>query len=201
MKLYYTPGACSLAPHIAAREAHLDIEIVQVQFAAEGRTAAGGDYYEINPKGAVPALDVGGEVLTENAVILQYLADLAPTALPIPKEGIARWRFLEQLNFIATDLHKGSAPLFDPAVTGEARAALVRTLSGKFNYLQSLLAGKRFLWGETFSILDPYAFTVVGWTAYFKIELTPWPALQDYLARVRARPSVKQAFSEEGLPA
>ena len=137
MKLYYAPGACSLAPHIVALEAKLDIKLDKVQFGLKRLTEDGRDYYGVNSKGAVPALELDdGQVLTENAVVLQYLAARAPAANLIPADGLARWRVLELLNYIATELHKGFAPLFNPAITPEAREATVKALGKKFDFLE-----------------------------------------------------------------
>jgi glutathione S-transferase len=137
MKLYYSPAACSLAPHIVAREAGLNIELEKVDLGSK-ITESGRDYLDINPKGAVPALEIdGGEILTENAVVLQYLADKAPQ-LRLP-EGMERWRLLESLHFIATELHKGFAPLFDPRTGKEQREIVTQNLSKRFDILERQL--------------------------------------------------------------
>jgi glutathione S-transferase len=202
MKLYYAPGACSLAPHIVAREAALEVQLEKVEFGADGRWAGGRDYWQINPKGAVPALQLDtGEVLTENAVVLQYLASLAPEAdLGPPAEGLARWRFLELLNFIATELHKGFAPLFKQP-TPELRDSTVEALGQRFDLLSRQLADRSYLTGERFTIADAYAYVTLNWTRLHQLDLTPWPSLRALLDRIETRPAVQQARREEGLDA
>lgn len=201
MKLYYAPAACSLAPHIAANEAGVPIELVKVEFGADGRTAGGRDYYQINPKGAVPALGLdGGEVLTENAVLLQYIAAQAPQSGLVPAgDGLDRWRLLELVNFIATEVHKGFGPLWNPATTPEARTATVETLGKKFDVLEKQLGDGPWLTGEAFTIADAYAYAVLNWTRIHKIDLGKWPGLQAFLARAEQRPAVRKALQEEGL--
>ena len=137
MKLYYAPAACSLAPHIAAAEAGVPIELVEVKFGPNGKTAADRDFLEINPKGAVPALELDdGEVLTENAVLLQYIAAKAPGSGLVPQDEKARWRLLELVNFIATEVHKGFGPLWNKSTPPEVRDATVETLAKKFDVLE-----------------------------------------------------------------
>ena len=201
MKLYYAPAACSLAPHIAAIEAGIPVDLVKVEFGPDGKTAAGRNYLEINPKGAVPALGLdGGEVLTENAVLLQYLAAQAPDSGLVPEgDGLARWRLLELVNFIATEVHKGFGPLWNPATTPEVRTATVETLGKKFDLLAAQLGDGPWLTGEAFTIADAYAYAVLNWTRVHKIDLGRWPALQSFLTRAEQRPSVRQARQEEGL--
>jgi glutathione S-transferase len=202
MKLYYAPGACSLAPHIIAREAGLSLDLEKVEFDADGRRAGGRDYWTINPKGSVPALELdGGEVLTENAVILQYLTSLAPDSdLGPPADGLAHWRFLELLNFIATELHKGFAPLFKQP-TPDLRQATVDALKVRFDRLAAQLADRSYLTGDRFTIADAYAYVVLSWTRLHKLDLTPWPSLRTFMDRVENRPAVSQARTEEGLGA
>src|SRR5688500_16564819 len=152
MKLYYSPGACSLAPHIAASEAGLDLSLEKVDL-REKRTESGRDYLSINPKGSVPALELdNGEVLTENAVVLQYLADQAPGAGLLPRQGMERWRLLELLNFIATEVHKGFAPLWNPGTSAEGRQAAVEALSKKFDFLERQLGARPYLTGDAFTL-------------------------------------------------
>ena len=202
MKLYYAPGACSLAPHIIAREAGLDVRLEPVEFRADGRWAGGRDFWQINPKGAVPALELdNGEVLTENAVVLQYLASLAPQAdLGPPAQGMPRWRFLELLNFIATELHKGFAPLFKQP-TPEVRDQTLQALGVRFELLARQLADRSYLTGERFTIADAYAYVMLSWTRMHKLDLASWPSLGAFLDRVAARPAVRLARQEEGLDA
>ena len=200
MKLYYSPGACLLAPHIAAREAGLDLELVKVDLRAK-TLEDGSSYVAINPKGAVPALTLDdGALLTENAVVLQYLAEQAPGSGLMPPAGsMERWRLLELLNFIATELHKGFGPLWNPTTPPEVREQTVKLLGKKFGLLEAQLADRPYLTGETFSIADAYAYAVLNWTGYHRVDLTPWPGLQRYLARIAERPGAGRALREEGL--
>lgn len=199
MKLYFTPGACSLAPHIVLRETGQTFDLVKVDLAAK-RTEAGEDYAAINPKGSVPALGLDdGGLLTENAVILQYVADLAPTAGLIPSGGLERYRLLEWLNFVATELHKGFGPLWNPATPEEFKQATRETLGRKFDYLQNALGERDYIAGERFSIVDAYAFTVLNWTAIHAIDLSRWPGLAAFQARIAQRPAVRAALVAEGL--
>ncbi len=200
MKLYYAPGACSLAPHIVAREAGLEIELANVRF-PDKVTDDGEKLTDVNPKGAVPTLRLDdGEVLTENAVILQYLADRAEgSELALPKGGIERYRLLEWLNFVATELHKGFGPLWNPA-TPEAMKEIVRAnLAKRFTYLDGQLADRPYLTGERFTAADAYLFTVVNWVNIHKIDLKPYPKLKAFMDRIAARPAVRQALQAEGL--
>ncbi|MEA3015577.1 MAG: glutathione S-transferase [Sphingomonadales bacterium] len=200
MKLYYAPAACSQAPHIAAREAKLPIDLAKVEFPSK-RTADGEDLYAVNPKGAVPALRLDdGSVLTENAVILQYLADRAPgSELALPADGIERYRLLEWLNFIATELHKGFAPLWNPATPDAFKDATREALGKKFDYLQEQIGEGPYILGDRFSILDAYAFAVLNWTGIHAIDIGRWPGLAAYLQRVAERPAVRETLRAEGL--
>jgi glutathione S-transferase len=200
MKLYYAPGACSQAPHIVAREAGLPIELAKVEFPSK-RTADGEDLYDVNPKGAVPTLRLDdGEVLTENAVILQYIADLAPDSeLALPASGIERYRLLEGLNFIATELHKGFGPLWNPATPDSFKDATREALGKKFDYLQEKIGDGPYILGDRFSILDAYAFAVLNWTKLHAIDIGRWPGLTHYLARIAERPAVQETLRAEGL--
>jgi glutathione S-transferase len=200
MKLYYAPAACSQAPHIVAREAGLPIELAKVDFPSK-RTAEGESLYDVNPKGAVPALKLDdGTVLTENAVILQYLADQAPgSELAIPREGIERYRELELLNFIATELHKGFGPLWNPATPEAFKEATRQALGKKFDYLQEKIGDGPYILGERFSVLDAYAFAVLNWSGLHKIDIARWPGVAAYLQRIAARPAVQETLRAEGL--
>ena len=199
MKLYYAPGACSLAPHIVAREAGLEIGLEKVDVRAK-KTASGGDYWAINPKGAVPALELdGGEVLTENAVVMQYLAEQGANPDLLPKGGIERWRLLELLNYIATEVHKGYGPLWNPATPPEVREATVKTLGTKFDFLQRQLGDGPYLTGDRFTIADAYLYAVFNWTRIHKIDTTRWPQLEAFMQRVAARPAANAALKAEGL--
>lgn len=197
MRLYYSPAACSLAPHIIVREAGLDVALDKVSFGKERLTEGGRNFYDINPQGAVPALELDtGEVLTEAQVLLQYLAAQAPAKNLAPTEGFDRWRLLETLNFIATELHKGISPLFrkpDEAV----RKTITEAVANRFTLLDRKLGDKDYLIGP-FSIADAYAFVTLNWARRFEIPVTP--KLQAYFERIRARPAVRQALEEEGLP-
>jgi glutathione S-transferase len=198
MKLYHTPGACSLAPHILLEETGLDYEPVRVDLMAK-RLEGGGDYLAINPKGAVPALDVGdGEVLTENAVILQYIADRAGIEALLPARGLARYRVLEWLGYIATELHKGFGPLWLPQ-TPDAFKDVTRGMIGKkLDFVQGRLGGD-YLNGSAFTAADPYLFTILRWTDIHGIDLAGWPQLVAYRKRVAVRPAVARALTAEGI--
>lgn len=199
MKLYYAPSACSLAPHIAIREAGLDVVLDKVSFGAERRTEGGANFYEINPQGAVPVLELdSGERLAEAQVILQYLAALKPEANLAPQEGMARWRLLETLNFIATELHKGISPLFKKP-GDEQRKATIEVVRNRLALLERKLGDKDYLLGG-FTIADAYAFVMLTWARKFEISISDLPRLEAYFARVIARPGVQQALREEGLP-
>ena len=199
MKLYYAPAACSLAPHIVAREAGLDIALEKVDLGAK-KTETGRDYLSINPKGAVPALELAdGDVLTENAIVLQFLADKAPQSALVISEGMARWHFLELVNFIATELHKGFAPLWDSRTSSAGREIAVENLSKRFGILERRLGDQPYLTGETFTIADAYAYVVLNWTKIHNIDLSRWPRLGAFLKRVAGRPAVRRALTEEGV--
>jgi glutathione S-transferase len=200
MKLYYSPGACSLSPHIALREAGLDFEAIQVDLGAK-TTKAGADYRKINPKGAVPALEIdGGQVLTEGSAIVQYIADKKPGSKLAPVAGSTeRYRLQEWLNYIASEIHKGFSPLFNPKAPDEWKSAVKDMLAGKFDYLSKQLDGKSYLMGDTFTVADGYLFTILSWAKGMSIDLAKWPVLQAYLARVAARPAVNAALKAEGL--
>ena len=198
MKLYFSPGACSLAPHIVLQEAGLPAEIERVDLRSK-KTATGADYMAINPKGYVPALQLDdGELLTEVTTILQYLADLAPQSKLAPAFGtIERYRLLEWLNFIATEVHKGFAPTFNPKQSDDAKKLAVEGLRRRFDYLQAQLKGHDYLMGKTFTVADGYLFTTLRWTKYVGIDLEHWPVLAAYVARIGARPSVLAAVAAE----
>jgi glutathione S-transferase len=200
MKLYYAPGACSLAPHIVALEAGLKLDLHKVEFGPSGKSVDGRDFTGVNPKGAVPTLELDdGQILTENAVVLQYLASLAPDAgLGPPPLGMERWRFLELLNFIATELHKTFAILFKPQLA-QVREPVVTMLGQRFELLANTLADRSYLTGERFTIVDAYAYVMTTWARLHRIELDQWPSLVSFAQRVEARDCVRQARREEGL--
>ena len=200
MKLYYAPGACSQAAHIVARETGQTIELAEVRFPSK-RTADGEDLLAVNPKGAVPALKLDdGSVLTESAVILQYLADRAPgSELALPPGGIERYRLLEALNFVATELHKGFGPLWNPATPDAFKEATRDALGKKFDYLQEQIGEGPYILGDRFSIVDAYAFAVLNWTRIHRIDIGRWPGLAAYLDRVAQRHAVRETLRAEGL--
>jgi glutathione S-transferase len=198
MKLYYAPAACSLAPHIVIREAGLDVALDKVTFGKERLTESGRNYYDINPQGAVPALELdSGEVLTEAQVLLQYLAALAPEKKLAPTEGFERWRLLETLNFIATELHKGFSQLFAKPPQ-EWREKAIEKIKSRFALLTLKLGAKPYLTGDRFSIADAYAFVMLTWAPKFEITLPE--ELRLYAERIKQRPAVRRALEEEGLP-
>src|ERR1044072_8777362 len=198
MKLYYAPGACSQAPPRALIETGLPFEPAKVDLATR-RLDTGEDYLAIAPKGAVPAIEMeGGGILTENAVVLQYIADHAPAVRLIPPTGtLARYRVLEWLNYIATELHKGFAPLFHP--TGEPRAHALEALETKFGYVGGQLGAGPYLAGNDLSVADFYLFVVLGWARIFPIDLARWPAPAAFRARLLERPAVRAALHAEGF--
>ncbi len=200
MKLYYTPGACSLAPHIVLCELGLDHELVKVDLKTH-TLPDGSDYYAINPKGYVPALELEyDQVLTEDAVLLQYLAELRPDAELLPPAGsMERWRVLEWLGFISTELHKTLGALFNPAITPEWKNAMLDRAALRLGFVNQALKGNAFLCGRRFTVADAYLFTIVSWTGFMKIDLAPWPELAAYQARMAERPAVQRAMREEGL--
>ena len=200
MKLYYSPGACSLSPHIALHEAGLAADIVRVDIKAK-KLADGSDFLSINPKGQVPTLQLDdGQVLTEGPAIVQYIADQAPAKGLAPAAGsFERYRLMELLNYVSTEIHKNFSPLFNPATSADAKESAKKTLSTKFAHVATLLAGKDYLMGDRFTVADGYLFTVLGWTRHVGIDLGQWPVLGEYLARVGARPAVQEAMKAEGL--
>jgi len=200
MKLYYTPGACSMAPHIVLCEAGLPYDLEKVDLAAK-TTEGGADYTSINPKGYVPALALDdGQVLTEVSAVVQYLADQAPGSGLAPQPGTTeRYKLLEWIGFVATELHKGFGPLWNPA-TPDAYKPIVRdNLVKRFGYLDGQLADRDYLMGSGFTVADAYCFTILNWTNLHSIDLAPLPNVNAYVGRVAARPKVQQAMREEGL--
>jgi glutathione S-transferase len=198
MKLYYAPGACSQAPHIALREAGATFDLVKVDLAAK-RTESGEDYRAINPKGSVPALALDDDsILTENATILQYIAEQKGGEL-IPATGMKRYRLLEWLTFITTELHKGFGPLWKPDTPDAYKETTRQMLAGKFDYVQEQLGEKPYLTGETFTIADAYLFVILNWTRIHNIDLSRWPGLTPFVQRVAQRPAVREALKAEGL--
>jgi glutathione S-transferase len=200
MNLYYFPGACSLAAHIVLREGGFAFDLEKVDLAT-GKTESGADFRAINPKGYVPALVLDdGRLLSEAQVILQYLADQKPdSSLAPPAGSMERYRLMEWLAFIATEVHKGFGPLWNPATPEATRQAALAMLSKRFDFLAAELAGKEWLMGNRFTVADAYLCTVLGWTAFHKVDLAPWPVLAAYLARASSRPAAQAAMQAEGL--
>jgi glutathione S-transferase len=200
MKLYYSPGACSLSPHIVLREGGFNFQIERVDLQT-GTTETGADYTQINLLGYVPALQLDdGQVLTEGPAIVQYLADRAPDKRLAPVAGtLARYQLMERLNFISTELHKGFGPLFNPAFPDDAKAIVTTQLKDRIRHSERLLGDKTWMMGDDFSVADAYLFTVLSWGRYVGLNLSPWPGLSDYLGRVAARPAVQAALTAEGL--
>ena len=200
MKLYYSPGACSLSPHIVARELGLDVTLDRVDL-KNRQTAAGADYLRINPKGYVPALELDdGSVLTEGSAIVQYLADHPGGNALAPANGtLARARLQEMLGYISTELHKSYSPLFSPATPDSVREERKAYLHKRYGLVEQVLASQPFLLGEEFSVADAYLFTITNWAAGVGLDLTPFPKLQDFQQRVAQRPAVQAAMSAEGL--
>ena len=202
MKLYYSPGACSLSAHIVAKEAGLPLSIVKVDLKAKV-TETGGNYREISPKGYVPALQLdNGKVLTEAGAVLEYLADLAPQAHLTPANGsFERAEMRAWLYFTASELHKSFGPLWNPSSSEDARKAAGVRLNGQFALLEGALAdGRTYLLGSAYTVADAYCYVIMSFAAYFKMDLSAYPKLKTYLAKVGERPAVKEARVEEGLP-
>jgi glutathione S-transferase len=206
MKLYFAKGACSLAAHIVMAELNMVYEVEAVDL--KTKVCASGDFRTINMKGSVPALRMeNGEILTEGAVILQYLADQKPESTLLPKFGtMERFRCLEMMNFISTELHKNYTPLFmtgmfvqSDAAKTELKTSLANLLKNKINFASEKLAQNNYLMGNIFTVADAYMFTVLNWSQYVNIDLTPWTNITAYLKRVSERPAVLKAMKEEGL--
>lgn len=200
MKLYYSPGACSLSPHIALLEAALPFTLEKTDLKTK-RTAGGADYLGINSKGAVPALQLDdGRVLTEGPAVVQYIADQRPEAGLAPRWGtFERYQLMEMLNYITSELHKGFATLFAPGSSAELKTAAMENLGKKFDWLSRRIAQGKYVMGDRFTVADAYLFTVLRWTGYVKMDLGKWPPLVDYLELVGRRPKVQEALRAEGL--
>jgi glutathione S-transferase len=200
MKLYYSPGACSLAPHIVLRELGKKFEIEKVDLGAK-RTSGDKDYIKINGKGYVPTLEIKkDEVLTEVPVILQYLADKAKATKLLPKAGtMARYRAMEALNFVTSELHKNVGALFNPSMPAEGKEAIKSRVTTRLNWLDGVLAKQNYLTGKSYSVADAYAFVVIGWCNMVGVDLSKWKNVSAFLARVGARPAVQAAMKAEGL--
>ena len=201
MKLYYSPGACSLSPHIALLEAGLPYDLVKVDLRAK-KLENGDDFLQVNPKGQVPALALdSGELITEGPVIVQMIADKAAGKNLAPaRDSTERYKLLEWLNYITTELHKNMGPLFSPVLADEAKAFFKDRAMGKFKYIDSQLADHRdYLMGKQFTVADGYLFTMLAWAGRMNFDLSAMPNLLAYKARVAARPKVQEALTKEGL--
>jgi glutathione S-transferase len=201
MKLYYSPGACSLAPHIVLNEAGLPFTLVKADLKTHTLAADGSDYYPVAPKGQVPMLELdGGDRLTEGPAITQYIADQVPAKNLAPANGtMARYRLQEWLNFVTSELHKGIGGLFNPAMPEEGKAVIRAKALSKLEWVDLQLEGKQYLMGDAFSIADAYLFTVTNWTAHTGIDISKLKNLGAFQARMAARPAVQAAMKAEGL--
>ncbi len=200
MKLYFSPGACSFSPHIVLYELGLPFDSEKVDLGAK-KTKSGADYRAINPKGAVPALQLDdGQVLTEGAAIVQYLADRKPESKLAPAAGtMERYRLQEWLNYIASDFHKAFSPLFNLKMPDEGKQMAKDLIATRLDYFGKALEKRQYLMGDTFTVADAYLFTILTWAAGMKFDLSKWPAVQAYYERVGARPGVKAAQQAEAL--
>jgi glutathione S-transferase len=200
MKLYYSPGACSLSPHIALLEAGLPYDLVKVDLRAK-KLENGDDYLQVNPKGQVPALGLdNGELVTEGPVIVQMIADKAPGKNLAPaRDSAERYKLLEWLNFITGELHKNFSPMFNPAIPDEVKNFFRDRLMSKFKYVDAQLAGRDYLMGKQFSVADGYLYTMLRWADGHKFDLAGLKNLMAFKERVAARPKVQEALTKEGL--
>ncbi|MDP3692141.1 glutathione transferase GstA [Bradyrhizobium sp.] len=200
MKLYYSPGACSLSPHIALLEAGLPYDLVKVDLKAK-KLENGDDFLAINPKGQVPTLTLdSGEVVTEGPVIVQMIADKASAKNLAPaRDSAERYKLQEWLTYINSEVHKNFGPMFSPVLADDAKAFFKDRVMGKFKYLDGALAGKDYLMGKQFTVADGYLFTMLSWAERMKFDLAALPNLLAYKARVGARPAVQEALVKEGL--
>ena len=199
-KLYYSPGACSLSPHIALREAGLPFELALASTKTK-KLADGSDFNAINSKSYVPVLELAdGQRLTEGPAIVQYIADQAPASHLAPANGtMARYRLMEWLNFITSELHKGFSPLFNPATPDDYKNLARTKVTDRLKWVDEQLEGKTFLMGDTFTVADGYLFTVASWGKYVGLDIAPMKNLSAYMGRVAARPAVQAALKAEGL--
>ena len=200
MKLYFSPGACSLSPHIVASELGIPLQLEKVDTRSH-KLADGGDYYAVNPKGYVPALRLeDGSLLTEGPAIVQFLADQKPEAKLAPANGtVERYRLQEMLGYINSEIHKTYSPLFNPATSAEVRREREEYLKKRYALVEKTLEGKDYLFGAQFTVADAYLFTVTNWASHVKLDLSGLPRLQAFQKRVAERPAVKAALKEEGL--
>lgn len=200
MKLYYAPGACSLASHIALHETGLPFEIDKLNVPTK-TTDSGEDFMQINPKGYVPAIKLDdGSILTEGVAILQYIADQKPDSGLAPKAGtMERYRLQEWLNFIGTEIHKSFSPLFSPSASDGVKNHARDLLTKRLGYVEAQLANKPYLMGVSFTVADAYMFVVLSWSSHVGFDLGQFPTIKEYMARIAARPTVQTAMKAEGL--
>jgi glutathione S-transferase len=200
LKLYYSPGACSLSPHIVLREAGLPFTPVLASTKTH-KLADGTDYYTINPKGYVPLLELDdGQRLSEGPAIVQYIADRVPEKKLAPAFGtMDRYRVMEWLNFISTELHKSFSPLFNPAMPEEGKAVYRQRLAGRLQWVDSQLEGRGYLMGEHFTVPDAYLFVVTNWCKPMNVDISGLKHLNAFRERMAARPAVQEAMKAEGL--
>lgn len=200
MRLFYASGACSLSPHIVAREAGIEVVLQKVDLKTK-TIATEGDFLAINPKGSVPALGLdNGEILTEGPTIVQYLADLKPQSGLAPPAGtMARYRLQEMLGYINSELHKSYSPLFRPETPAQTRSERQAYLIRRYALPDKQLEGRQYLFGDTFTVADAYLFTVTSWAQHVKLDLSQFANLQAFQRRVAARPAVQAAMKAEGL--
>lgn len=199
MKLFYSTGACSLSPHIVAQEAGIDLRLQKVDLKTKTMVTEG-DFFAVNPKGSVPALELDdGQILTEGAAIVQYLADLKPgKGLAPPAGTMPRYRLQEWLSYIGSELHKSYTPLFRPDTPAEVRAERLAYLNKRYALVEKQLTGRSYVLGESFTAADAYLFTITNWAGFVKLDLSPFPNLRAFQARVAARPAVQAAMKAEG---
>lgn len=200
MKLYYSPGACSLSPHIALNEAGFAYEVEKVDLATK-KTEKGGDFFAVNPKGYVPALVLDdGALVTEGPAILQYLGDQKPASGLVPKAGtMERVRAQEWLNFITSELHKTYSPLFRPTTPEEYKKLTREYLAKRLAILEKHLDTHQYIMGDKFSAPDAYAFTVLRWSQYTGVDMSPYANINAFMDRMNARPKVQETLRQEGL--
>ena len=200
MKLYYAPGACSLASHIALQETGLPFEIDKLNVSAK-TTSSGEDYMQINPKGYVPAIRLDdGSILTEGGAILQYIADQKPDSDLAPQAGtMERYRLQEWLTFIGTEIHKSFSPLFNKTASDEVKNNARNMLGKRLGYVETQLANKPYLMGAKFTVADAYMFVVLSWSSHVGFDLSSFPRINEYTARIATRPAVQAAMRAEGL--
>jgi glutathione S-transferase len=202
MKLYFSPGACSLSPHIVAREAGVPLDLVKVDLGAK-KIDGDGDFLAVNPKGYVPALQLDdGAVLTEGPAIVQYIADRKPDSELVPRAGtIERYRMQEMLGYISTEIHKAYSPLFNPSIPAETAEERKAYLKKRYKLLDERLADRPYLFGDKFTAADAYLFTVTNWAGFVKLDLSEFTHLAAFQKRVAARPAVQEAMRAEKQPA